>query len=207
MRSRPLSSPVSPRVLARPCARRFWIGFVSLLRVSNGVRYALLAVAGIALSASLNPASAADTHPVSRSIDTDSRVFGRVFMPVRAVSNGLLGLPALSRHVPRVVARGSEKEMRWVNARWIVTSVQNQQVTGESAVMQSPRNTVRPLMASVEFDLPVTVLVFARSPRPAAVRLADFRPKPINLTLVFHSVKLTHSLWKFTSFVGGVDNS
>ena len=78
--------------------------------------------------------------------------------------------PALGHHVRRVVRSRAEPEMRWVEAGWVVASVQDAQPRRNGSVCHRPGVPVREHAAPIHGHPPVAHGVSASLPFPATRR-------------------------------------
>jgi len=120
-------------------------------------------------------------------------VLRRELVATRAsLQQGVAAAP-LRMHVVHVVSVGTEEEVPRVHARRVVTPVANEEVIGQGAVLDQPRDAVRlvglssdperAVTAPVRGGTPSPTRVFAQvphkahvdlSPEPAAQRISDF---------------------------------
>jgi len=98
-----------------------------------------------------------------------------------------LGAAPFLYHVGHVVSMTSKKEMRWVDAGWIVAIVTDEQSIRNRTVVQLPRNARSQEVLSAHGNMPVSIAVPPSSPEPTTFRLLHSGPKPIyeRFTLVY----------------------
>jgi hypothetical protein len=91
-----------------------------------------------------------------------------------------LGLPSLGYHVRNVIQPSPKEQMVWVDARRIVTSVQNPKIVMDRASEEKIRNAMRPHILSVGVKRAVS-LDLTPDPFPTLIRRAngDLRHEPL----------------------------
>ncbi len=116
-------------------------------------------------------------------------VVRREFVPVLAVGFALVpvSLPPLRDHVPSVVARRAEEQVRGIAARRVVAVVTDEYVHGRrQAGGKNPRDTMRlrlpsGISARQQFEMAVAPGFCWTRPQPAFVRAATFDLRPKSL--------------------------
>ena len=90
------------------------------------------------------------------------------------------GATALRGHIGAVVSNGAEKKVGRIDTGWVVAVVQNPQPIRNGAVVDFPRNTMRPnrtpVLASAA-ELSIAARLHGCGPSPAAIGLANLRPE------------------------------
>jgi len=124
-------------------------------------------------------------------LDVCFRQLGRImffaFFVVRAVST-------FAHHVSHIFGMRSDREMFWVNARWVVTRMHNLHSMGNNRLMLNhPRNAVShvhfPLVV-INSEKTLAPFILAGSPQPTFIRrrFLYFVPKPFVKLFIKHRV-------------------
>jgi hypothetical protein len=101
---------------------------------------------------------------------------------------------SLRDHIGTVISSSSQKQVRGVYARRVVTTMQYAQAIWDWAVRVNPRYLVRRTYAG----LPIAALMFRANPKPATHRFIDTTPKTIKRTLsVFRVITLRRAVSVF----------
>lgn len=95
--------------------------------------------------------------------------------------------PVFCAHISSVIGLRSKKEMVRINARWIVTVMQNEKPIGNASEFNDPRKPMRldrspvyPFLSAI--DNAIAVIIYAGEPKPATAIVRQYKnllPKPI----------------------------
>lgn len=90
-------------------------------------------------------------------------------------------ISAFRIHIMHIIGGGSQKQMRGVATRWIVTEMTNVHVRWDGAVGQFVSKSVRKhVLAFANAAIAVAAGAFSCEPNPAVARSIDLRPESLN---------------------------
>lgn len=122
-------------------------------------------------------------------------VFNRTLCQFRTRRTLPTRITTLSGHVRIIVGLSSEEEMRRIDTRWVITSMQYAQVCGDGAVCNVPRHPVGEVLLLAPTEAAIALLISIASPEPTSIRPSGFINLLPEVVLACPVIMVTSEEW------------
>lgn len=113
------------------------------------------------------------------------------------IKSSFFSLSSLRKHILNVVFLCTNREMFWINARRIVTLMQDIKANWNRPIMDSPRKSMRLISFFVNIKRSISMMIFRACPFPATFSFFDMFPKTFFWWFYdFMSRSTFHTSWR-----------